>query len=127
MALNSFKELHVWQRSMDLVDLVYDDVTARLPITERYALADQLRRAAVSIPSNIAEGSKRGTRADFRQFCRIALGSAAEVETQLLIVQRRYSHIQTDRSLNEVLDIQKMLTKLVASLANPLSTMNNKR
>ena len=69
--------------------LVYQ-ITRQLPQHELYALSSQLSRAAISIPSNIAEGSKRGTTKDFMQFLRIANGSAAEVETQLLLVKELY-------------------------------------
>lgn len=71
---------------MDLVIGVYK-VTAQLPKAENFGLASQIQRASVSIPSNIAEGSKRSSRADFRQFCMMAMGSAAELETQLLLVK----------------------------------------
>jgi four helix bundle protein len=106
---------------MDFVDLAYD-VTDTLPVKERFLLIDQLRRSAVSIPSNIAEGSKRGTRADFRNFSRIALGSAAEAETQLIIITRRYPQIPCQSALDVITEIEKMLTSLIASLGKPLST-----
>ncbi|QQS17921.1 four helix bundle protein [Candidatus Saccharibacteria bacterium] len=79
--IQSFRDLVVWQKAIDFVDCAYDIVHA-LPVDERFVLSDQLRRSAISIPSNIAEGSKRGTRSDFRNFTRIALGSAAEAEAQ---------------------------------------------
>ncbi len=80
MAIKSFKDLDVWQKSMNAVEDIYR-ITAQLPENEAYGLSSQLRRASISIPSNIAEGSKRSSRADFRQFCLMSLGSAAEVET----------------------------------------------
>lgn len=104
---------------MDLVELVYE-ITKSLPPVERFGLSSQLQRAAVSIPSNIAEGSKRSTRADFRQFCKIALGSAAEVETQLLIIDRLYPTIAISEALSLVLETQKMLTSLQKNLAKKL-------
>lgn len=115
MPIQSFRDLHVWQKSMNLIPDVYA-VANRLPAIERFALSDQLRRAAVSIASNIAEGSRRGTRPDFRQFCRIAQGSAAEVETQLLIVEQLYQQ-DIEKELSLILDIQKMLTMLIRSLS----------
>lgn len=117
--INSFKDLTVWQKSMELVKLVYR-VTNNLPSTERFGLSSQLQRAAVSVPSNISEGSKRGSRADFRQFCKIALGSAAEVETQLLIIADLYPNVQVAEALSLIEEIQKMLTTLSNRLSAKL-------
>ena len=89
-----------------------------VPKQETYGLISQLQRAAGSVPSNIAEGSKRSSRADYRQFCMIALGSSAEVETQLLLIQQVYHLSGVDNSLDQVVEIQKMLTKLINKLAN---------
>ncbi len=80
MYVESFKQLIVWQRSMELARALYQATNA-MPRSELYGLVSQMRRAAVSIPSNIAEGKKRKTRKDFLQFLRIADGSAAELET----------------------------------------------
>ena len=93
----SFRELKIWQQSMELTALVYQ-LTAAFPYHERYGLSSQMRRAAVSIPSNIAEGAGRETRRDFRQFVLVARGSNCELHTQLLIsVRLGYSsQTQTD-------------------------------
>ena len=80
----SYRELIVWPRAVDLVAEVYK-VTEAFLTTERYGLVSQMRRCDVSIPSNIAEGRRRGTRKDFRQFLLIAYGSGAELEMQLEI------------------------------------------
>ena len=82
-----FKDLLVWQKSMDLVELVYH-LVRRLPKEEQFELASQMRRAVVSIPSNIAEGQGRKTAREFLRFLSIARGSRAELETQLLLAQR---------------------------------------
>ena len=82
-----YKELTVWQKAMDLVVEVYC-LVRKLPKEELYALSDQIRRAVVSIPSNIAEGQQRNSKNDFKHFLTIARGSNAEVETQLLICVR---------------------------------------
>ena len=119
--IRSFRDLVVWQKAMDYVDAVYDLADA-LPAKERFALCDQLRRSAISIPSNIAEGSKRGTRTDFRYFTRIALGSAAESETQLLIVTRHYPGLDCTNALDLITEIEKMLTKMISTLGKPLQT-----
>jgi len=83
----SFRELKVWQLSIELSVLVYT-LTESFPKHELYGMTSQMRRAAVSMASNIAEGSARGTRKDFRQFVLIAKGSVCELQTQLIIAQR---------------------------------------
>lgn len=84
--LHSYKDLIVWQKAIKLAVMIYQ-ITSSFPKEEVYGLTSQLRRAAVSIPSNIAEGRHRGSRKDFLQFLRIAYASGAEVETQLLIAK----------------------------------------
>lgn len=83
----SFRELKVWNSAIELTTLVYA-LTAEFPKAEVYGLSSQMRRAAVSIASNIAEGSARGTRKDFKQFVAIARGSNCELQTQLVIAGR---------------------------------------
>lgn len=83
----SFRELKVWNRAIDLTTLVYG-LTGDFPKAEIYGLSSQMRRAAVSVASNIAEGSARGTRKDFKQFVTIARGSNCELQTQLVIAGR---------------------------------------
>jgi four helix bundle protein len=111
----SFKELIVWQRALSFAKDIYR-VTRKLPKSEEYALSSQLRRAAVSIASNIAEGSKRGTRKDFVQFLRIADGSAAEVETQILIASDIYPQEPWTAIATEINEIQRMLKSLIRSI-----------
>jgi four helix bundle protein len=84
---HGYQELIAWQKAMDLVEAVYRN-TAELPADERFGLTSQLRRAAVSIPSNIAEGHVKSSPKDFARFLEIALGSLAEVETQLHVALR---------------------------------------
>src|SRR5437870_2161550 len=95
--IQSYKDLIVWQKSMELVKEVYR-ITGKLPNHELYGLSNQLRRAAVSIPSNIAEGQQRRGTKEFTQFLRISYGSAAEVETQLLIAKDLYSIKETEKA-----------------------------
>ncbi len=85
--IQSYKDLIAWQKAMDLVCDIYA-VTELFPPAERYGLISQLRRAAVSIPSNIAEGSRCGSRKNFRNFILIAYASGAELETQIEIAKR---------------------------------------
>jgi len=110
-------ELEVWRDALDLVEAVYR-ITASFPSDERFGLSSQLRRAAVSVPSNIAEGSARRTRAEFLQFLHIARGCLAEIETQIQIA-RRLKFFADDDALDELLD--QVFAKL-GGLLNSLKT-----
>lgn len=114
MAWNSYKELIVWQKSMTLTSDIYK-LTEKLPKTEIYGLSDQLRRAAVSVPSNIAEGYGRKTKKDFCHFLSISNGSCMEIETQLLIcVQlKMLSDKDVENAVSSVNEISRMLTALI--------------
>lgn len=114
MATYNYQDLRVWQRAMELVEEVYK-VADQLPKTEAFALCSQLKRAAVSIPSNIAEGQKRLNKTETIQFTGIALGSIAETETQLILCQRLHG-IDTDRALGLCTEVGKMSTALIRSL-----------
>ena len=118
MSIKCNKDLIVWQKAMDLVELVYK-ATQSFPKEELYGLTNQVRRAAVSVPSNIAEGQARESAAAFKNFLSIARGSLAEVETQLLIAQRlRYlSEEQLDLIMATHIEVSKMLPALMAKLA----------
>ncbi len=87
MKLKSYKELIVWQKSIRLVEEIYR-LTARFPSCELYGLTSQMRRASVSIPSNIAEGYARKSQKEYRQFYAISYGSALELETQYIIAKK---------------------------------------
>lgn len=82
----SYRDLEVWKLSIDLVKEVYG-LTGKFPASENFGLTNQIRRAAVSIPSNIAEGQGRNSPKEFRQFLAVGIGSVAELETQLIIAQ----------------------------------------
>jgi four helix bundle protein len=86
--MRNFRELEIWKRSIDLVDQIYQHSNG-LPDNEKYGLISQIRRCAVSVPSNIAEGCSRKTNKDLARFLEIALGSSFELETQLIIIARR--------------------------------------
>lgn len=117
MKIESHKDLIVWQKSMQLVVLVYK-FTESFPSYELYGLTSQMRRAAVSIPSNIAEGKRRGTRKDFRHFLLNSFGSGAELETQIEISKRlEYGKPELRLKLEELLsEDMKMLNSFVSSL-----------
>ncbi len=120
--IQSHKDLIVWQKGVELVLSIYK-LTKDFPKEEIYGITSQIRRAAISIPSNIAEGRSRGTRKDFGQFLRIAFGSGAELETQLLIARKlsfgpEISYNKVDNRLDEVM---RMLNAMIHKLnQNPL-------
>lgn len=107
---NSYKDLKVWVKSIELVKEVYK-ITKQLPSSEKFGLTSQINRCAVSIPSNIAEGQQRNNKAEFRQFIGIARGSAAELDTQLIIVESIFK-IDTEILRAEINEIQRMLAVL---------------
>ena len=119
MAWSSYKDLIVWQKSMALTGDIYK-ITEKLPKSETYGLTDQLRRAAVSVPSNIAEGHGRKTSKDFLHFLSIANGSCMEMETQLLIcVQlKMLSDEDIKDLLTDINEISRMLTSLILKTEN---------
>ena len=113
--MRSYKELTVWQKSINLVEGIYT-LISEFPNAEIYGLTSQMRRAVISIPSNIAEGQKRKDLPEYLQFLRIANGSAAELETQLIISRRLYPRL-TYSSVEPLLEeVQKMLTVLIRTL-----------
>lgn len=116
MAANSYKDLRVWQKSFELCNEVYI-VTKNLPIAEQFGLVQQIRRCAVSIPSNIAEGFARKSTKDYIRFLRIAYGSLAELETQLLIVSVQYKSKPNENVEALILCVKKMLNKLITVLS----------
>ncbi len=117
MTIKSYKDLFVWQKGIDLVDAIYK-IAALLPKQEQYILVSQMLRAAISIPSNIAEGYRRRHKAEYIQFLSIALASAAELETQLIITKKQYP--QTNYEHAEILaeEVQKMLYALILKVKN---------
>jgi len=114
----SYRDLKVWHKAMDLLDAIYD-LLASLPDIEKYALASQMRRAVISIPSNIAEGYGRNTRPDYIRFLWIANGSLKELETQMLIARRReyWSKLQVNPAWSLAQETGKMLKGLIRSLS----------
>ena len=102
------KELDVWKKSMDLVVKVYQ-LTQLFPESEKYGLTSQMRRAAVSVPSNIAEGAARKGNKEFIQFLYIAIGSLSELETQYLIAVRLSFIDKNEDFENLLVDVKKIL------------------
>ena len=120
--VNFYKNLEVWKKSMDLVTEVYK-LTENFPSLEKYGLVNQMRRAAVSIPSNIAEWQKRGHSREFLQFLYVSYSSGAELETQIEICKRLPKLKNLDYNKAELLlqEVMKMLNVLIRSLKQKLS------
>ncbi|WP_299122565.1 four helix bundle protein [uncultured Winogradskyella sp.] len=114
---HKFKELQIWKRSRLFCSQIYD-ITSKFPESEKFGLTNQLRRASVSIPSNIAEGSSRNSNKDFARFLQIAIGSAYEIETQLIISTdlKFIMDEELKSSLSELEEIIKMISKFKSTL-----------
>jgi four helix bundle protein len=112
-----FKDLIAWQKAMDMVSTLYD-ATEAFPKHEIYSLTNQMRRAAVSVPSNIAEGQARYNSREFRHFLRNSRGSLAELETQILIAQRRnyLTDVQAHILLKQTDEVSRIVSGLIESL-----------
>ena len=112
-----YKDLTVWQKAMDLTAEIYR-ITKKLPKEELYGLTNQMRRSAVSVPSNIAEGNGRASTGDYVRFLTIARGSVAEVETQLLIGVRLDFLSQEDiaAALSLIDEVGRMLNSMIKKL-----------
>lgn len=123
MTQNGYKDLIAWQKGMDLVATIYD-ATQSFPSHEQFGLTSQLRRAAVSVPSNIAEGKAHYSNRDFVRFLRHARGSLAEIETQVLIAQqRKYLNTETATNLSQkIAELGRILSGLINSLRDEDST-----
>ena len=117
--MNNYKELKLWQKSVDLAVKIYKTTTS-FPKEEMYGLTSQIKRSAVSVPSNIAEGAGRNSKKDFNNFLGISTGSSCELDTQLIIATR--VGFLDDASLqflqNEITEIQKMNWALRKSLTS---------
>jgi four helix bundle protein len=115
--MNTHENLTVWNKSIDYVTELYR-ITHDFPASEKYSLVDQMRRSGVSVPSNIAEGAARGSQKEFKRFLHISLGSAAELQTQLMIA--RNLNFLSDQEFQVLLkqskDISKMISGLIRSL-----------
>lgn len=113
MAISSYRDLTVWQKGMDLAEACYR-LTASFPREEVFGMTSQIRRAAVSVPANIAEGWGRDGKGEFVQFLRIAQGSLKELETHLLLTER--VGLATAQSTRPILDTAEELGKMLRML-----------
>ena len=116
MAWKNYQDLIVWQKAMDVAAEVYK-VVKKLPKEETFVLSTQMRRAAVSIPSNIAEGQSRGSKKEFIRFLSIAMGSKSELETQLLLTVKvgYLSDFDIEKAMGLLAETGKLLSSLVKS------------
>ena len=115
--MSDYKELKVWEKSINLVEKIYKLVKV-FPKDEVYGLSAQIKRASIFIPSNIAEGANRNTKKEFIQFLYISLGSASELETQLIIAKRLNIVKNIEYEIENITIIRKMLNALIRSLKN---------
>lgn len=115
--MQTYKDLIVWQKSIGLVNEIYK-ISDSLPKHELYILVSQMLRAAISIPSNIAEGSRRSHKPEYIQFLSIAIASAAELETQIIITKNRYISIDCTTAEKTLDEIQRMLYAMISKLKN---------
>jgi four helix bundle protein len=117
MKVKDYKDLRVWQKGIEIVDKIYS-MTNSFPKDELYGLVSQMRKAAVSIPSNIAEGFARQHNKEYKQFLYISLGSCAELDTQLIIAHRR-DYI-TKKKLEELVEDINHESRMLVSLIDKL-------
>jgi four helix bundle protein len=119
MSTRSYRDLVVWQKSMDLVEEIYR-LTKLLPKEEIFGIANQLRRAAISIPSNIAEGNTRNSQKEYVRFLSIARGSESEIETRLEVCLRigYFNEEQTRKASALCIEVGKMLYSMILKLSN---------
>lgn len=115
--IRSYRDLNIWQDAIRLVKVIYQ-ITDAFPAKETYGLTSQVRRAAVSIPSNLAEGHIRGHKAEFKQFLFIALGSLAELETQI-IISKELGYINVNIS-EDIFKDASVLGRRIRSLISKL-------
>jgi four helix bundle protein len=121
MPVKSFDQLIVWQKAMDLVESIYK-VSSSFPREEVYGLTSQIRRASISIPSNIAEGQCRRSTRDFVRFLSVARGSLGEVHTQILLAERLGYLGDTARS--ELIEASDQIGRLISGLQRSLANRN---
>ena len=115
--MSNHKELEAWKLSINFVTDIYK-ITQKFPKEELYGLTSQIRRSAISIPSNIAEGSARQSDKEFIQFLHIAMGSLVEIETQLIIAKNLSYIIALDEELDKISSIRKLVIGLIKYLKN---------
>ena len=120
--MHNFRELKIWQEAIEITKLTYK-LTKRFPSSELYGLTSQMNRAAVSIPSNIAEGAGRNSNKEFTQFLNISIGSCFELETQMILAYE-FNYVQKDEMEMFILNLsklEKMINALLSTLRKQLA------
>ena len=117
--VSSYRDLIVWQKAMDMTESLYR-IVKKLPKEETYALSDQMRRAAISIPSNIAEGFGRNSKKEYLQFLYIANGSVCELETQLMLCVR--VNYLKENEIQSILSLLSEIGKIIMTITKKLSS-----
>ncbi|WP_452230666.1 MULTISPECIES: four helix bundle protein [unclassified Lacinutrix] len=117
--MRNYKNLKIWEQGIELVKQIYV-LTAQLPATEKFGLKSQITRAAISIPSNIAEGCSRNSELEFKRFLEIAMGSLFEVDTQLIIIKElKFIKPEDLKSIFELIETEgKMINGLINTIKN---------
>jgi len=122
--MRDFRKLDIWKNGITIVKQVYQ-LTQKLPIEERFGLKSQINRAAISIPSNIAEGCSRNSEIEFKRFLEIAMGSLFELETQLILTLELEFLSKTE--LNESLELLNKEARMINGLINKIKIANSKQ
>jgi four helix bundle protein len=117
--MRNFRQLTIWTKSIELSQAIYR-ITKKLPEDEKFGLTPQMRRASISIPSNITEGCRRNSDIEYKRFLEIAMGSAFELETQLIIACRidYLSFQETENLLTQITELEKQINALINKLKN---------
>lgn len=116
--MRDFRKLEIWEKGMELVKETYN-LVSQLPESEKYGLISQMQRCAVSIPSNIAEGCSRNSEVEFKRFLEISMGSAFELETQMILCNK-LGYLSTEKIkllINQINTLQKQLNSLISKIA----------
>lgn len=113
--MHNFRQLNIWKDARAIVKDVYL-LTAKFPVDERFGLISQINRCSISVPSNIAEGSARGTNKDFAHFLKMSLGSLYELETQLLLAADLNMISESDEIFERIIILQKMIVNFIKTL-----------
>ena len=109
--MRNFRELTIWKKGIEVTKLVYSFLP-ELPELEKFGLISQIIRAAISIPSNIAEECAKSSNKDFKRYLQISLGPAYELETQLIIINENYG-LDTSQAINRIQEIEKMIVSFI--------------
>ena len=115
--MRNFRKLKIWEQGIEIVKLIYK-LAEKLPSNEKFGLTSQITRAAVSIPSNIAEGSSRNSEIEFKRFLEIAMGSLFEVETQLIIIKEL--NLINSEDLKIIFELVEKEAKMINGLINTI-------